>query len=230
MQPLASKSNAHQVDQAFLRAEFFAEDQLISITPMVRSGVVSLICGNFGPFEPSITATVPLWLALALKKVHRCRIIPPRWLNTTMLDSFIRYEKENEDNLHDIPFYLFEIASLLLHHASDDVDDAPRLRRCVEDLSNVRDSKMRKWMQANVRDRVNAIKINNLSLHEINVHRPTLTQVLNNLYAIHVDAEPSGVPSESARVTDSSTAPSSDSRPPQQHQGRQLRRVLRRNT
>lgn len=228
MQSSTSASKTLEIDEAFLRTEFIAEDQLITITPMVRSGVVSLICGNFGPFEPSITTTVPLWLALALKKVHRCRIVPPRWLNATMLSSFIRYEKENEGNLHDIPFYLFEISSLLLHHAADDVDDAPQLRRFVEDLSNVRDSKMRRWTQANVRDRVNAIKINNLTLHEINVHRPTLTQILNNLYTIHVDSEQSGVLSESARGTASSTAPSSDGNQQQPVVGRQLRRVLRR--
>lgn len=118
------------------------------------------------------------------------------------------------------------MASLLLHHAADDVDKAPQLRRAVEDLSNVRDSKMRKWMHTNVRDRVNAVKINNLSLHEINLHRPILTQILDNLYTIHVNPDQQGLLSE---TTGSATATPSDAaaRP---MQGRQLRRVLRRDT
>lgn len=39
-------------------AEFLAEDEMIDINPMVRSGVVTLVRGDFGPFEPSITTQV----------------------------------------------------------------------------------------------------------------------------------------------------------------------------
>lgn len=53
-----SAVETQEVDEAFTRTEFFAEDQLIEISPMVRSAVVSLVCGNFGPFEPSINTTV----------------------------------------------------------------------------------------------------------------------------------------------------------------------------
>lgn len=51
---------ASQIELAFQRAEFFAEDELIEINPMVRSGVINLMRGDFGPFEPSITTTVSL--------------------------------------------------------------------------------------------------------------------------------------------------------------------------
>lgn len=117
-----------------------------------------------------------------------------------------------------------KIASLLFHHARDDLTNAGQLRRSVEDLSNVRDSKMRKWMQENVQDRVNAIKVNNLSLHEINVHRPILTKVLDNLYTIHVTPDTKGLTSDTRPTTN--TASESTPRPAQ---GRQLRRVIRRN-
>lgn len=100
---------------------------------------------------------------------------------------------------------------------------APQIRRYVEDLANVRDSKMRKWMQTHVRDRVNAIKINNLTLHEIHVHRPVLSEVLSNLYNIHVTPEHAIL---SETLTTSNTASESDVRP---NQERQLRRVIRRD-
>ena len=117
-----------------------------------------------------------------------------------------------------------QIASLLLHHASDDLVNPGMLRRCVEDLSNIRDSKMRKWMQENVRDRVNAIKVNNLTLHEISVHRPILTRVLDNLYNIHVAPDTRGLSSTDSTNPSSDTTGASDARPAQ---SRQLRRVIR---
>lgn len=59
-------------------------------------------------------------------------------------------------------------------------------------------------MQAHVRDRVNAVKINHLTLHEIHVHRPILTEILDDLYAIHVKPD--------------ALASQSESQPPQQQQ------------
>lgn len=120
------------------------------------------------------------------------------------------------------------MASLILHHAPDDIDNAPKVRRYVEDLASARDSKMRKWMQSHVRDRVNAVKINNLSLHEIHVHRPVLTEILNNLYDIHVQPEQAGLSTQTD--TASNTVTESESRETPQGQGHQLRRVIRGNT
>ncbi|PXF46813.1 DNA replication complex GINS protein PSF2 [Gracilariopsis chorda] len=220
----AKSTQAHESELTFQRSEFFAEDELIEINPMVRFGVISFIRGNFGPFEPSITTTVPLWLALALKKVHRCKIIPPRWLTVRSVEEYLSEEKDNEDELQSIPFYFSEIASLLFHHAPDDLVQVSNLRRLIEDLTNLRESKMRKWMQANVRDRANAIKVNNLSMHEINIHRPVLTRVLQNMYEIHVTTDGSGPLSE----TNTSSNPASESEP-RPLPGRQLRRVIRRD-
>lgn len=115
-----------------------------------------------------------------------------------------------------------KISSLLFHHASDDLVKSGQLRRAVEDLSNIRESKMRKWMRENVRDRVNAVKLNNLTLHEISVNRPILTKILGNLYHLHVTPDPKGVLSDTNQT--SSTPTESESRPAQ---GRQLRRVIR---
>lgn len=118
-----------------------------------------------------------------------------------------------------------QIASLLLHNAPDDLDNPSQLRRNVEDLANVRDSKMRKWMQTHVRDRVNAIKINNLSLHEVNVHRPVLAQILDDLYTVHVKPDLTSTLTE----TNSTTQANSESEPRPPESGRRLRRVVRRD-
>lgn len=83
---------------------------------------------------------------------------------------------------------------------------------------------MRKWMQENVRDKVNAVKVNNLSLHEITVHRPILTRVLDNLYTINVRSDTKMLESDTTGPTNSASDTT-----PRPAQGRQLRRVIRRN-
>lgn len=47
--------------------------------------------GDFGPFNPSMQTSVPLWLALNLKQRQKCRIEPPSWLsvgNNTVCTQF----------------------------------------------------------------------------------------------------------------------------------------------
>lgn len=48
--------------------EFIAEDQLVEIVPKFKHGPLHLIQGDFGPFVPQARTTVPLWLAITLKK------------------------------------------------------------------------------------------------------------------------------------------------------------------
>jgi len=38
--------------------------------------------GSYGPFRPQRPATVPLWLAVTLKKRAKCKIQPPDFLRT----------------------------------------------------------------------------------------------------------------------------------------------------
>ena len=48
---------------------------------MIQMNGVFVLQGDFGPFNPSMHTTVPLWLALNLKQRHKCRIEPPQWLS-----------------------------------------------------------------------------------------------------------------------------------------------------
>ncbi len=104
-----------QTEEALLRAEFIAEDELIEINPMVRTALITLMRGSYGPFEPSITAVVPLWLALALKKVQRCKIIPPNWLKPRLVEELVAEERREEGELQAIPFYFSEVRLFSLH-------------------------------------------------------------------------------------------------------------------
>ena len=56
--------------------EFYAEDTEITIVPTLQHDNLHLLHGDIGPFHPQQPIQVPLWLALALKKVPPC-LAPP---------------------------------------------------------------------------------------------------------------------------------------------------------
>jgi GINS complex subunit 2 len=74
--------------------------------------------GSYGPFRAQVPATVPIWLALELKKCKRCRIIPPDWLDKTHLESVVEREKR-ETLLCAVPEHFIELAYLLFKQYSD---------------------------------------------------------------------------------------------------------------
>lgn len=54
--------------------EFFAENELIQIIPNFRENKCEFISGTFGPFRPAKPVTVPIWLAIQLKKKSKCSV------------------------------------------------------------------------------------------------------------------------------------------------------------
>eukprot|EP00949_MAST-11_sp_MAST-11-sp1_P003254 g3254.t1 len=131
--------------------EFFAEDEKVVIMPNFTGGMINLIAGNFGPFQPQMKVEVPLWLAVALKKRNRCNIQPPVWLNADYLDVKLKEDQEErnrptlqgENTRYPLPFYFIEISHVLLNEAPDDVEDSERVRCLLEDIQNLRMAKLR---------------------------------------------------------------------------------------
>ncbi len=233
--PQAAQIATARTEEALLQCEFFAEDTLITINPMVHTSHITLIRGTYGPFQPSMNTVVPLWVALALKKVQRCKVIPPDWLSASVVENVVTAERDDTEQLQTLNYYFFEIAFLLLAHCSDDIDSPQQLRRAIEDLSNLRSAKLRRWMQSSVRDRVNAIKLNNLTMHELELHRNVLTRVLDDLSQIHVPgqeatmsggtASSTGTPAVGAATAGTTSTPSTETPAAPR---RTLRRVIRR--
>ncbi|GAA6024361.1 hypothetical protein JCM10207_003317, partial [Rhodosporidiobolus poonsookiae] len=61
-----------------------ASEGEVEIVPSVRMGVVEGLDGpgtTYGPFTPPQKASVPLWLAVHLKKKRRCRVVAPGWMS-----------------------------------------------------------------------------------------------------------------------------------------------------
>jgi GINS complex subunit 2 len=158
--------------------EFFAEDELIEIIPSVKLPVINLITGDFGPFEVGIPVTVPLWLAVSLKETKRCRILPPSWLTEENILAKVEEERNNPNSgLVQLHRHYMEIASKLLLVASDDLQQPFRIRKALEDLLDLRTSKLRKGL-LNVRERTPFVKINRASWMELNSLREPLFEVL----------------------------------------------------
>eukprot|EP00743_Colponemidia_sp_Colp-15_P011610 GILK01013003.1.p1 GENE.GILK01013003.1~~GILK01013003.1.p1 ORF type:complete len:196 (+),score=35.33 GILK01013003.1:69-656(+) len=167
--------------------EFMAEDELISIVPnFTQHDKISFIRGEFGPFRPSMPVDVPLWLAIYLKKRHKCQIKPPNWLSLEELTERVDLEKRNVDRFVEMPYHYMEIASLLLNHASDDMPSASRLRTMLEDLQNIRRSKIMNGLKV-LEGNTSSVKLNNISAMEINSIRPFFAEALDTFYALAKD-------------------------------------------
>jgi GINS complex subunit 2 len=63
---------------------------------------------------PQKPIQVPLWLALNLRKMNKCTLLPPYWLDIEFLKS--KLEEETKDNDYSkLPDYFFEISVLLIN-------------------------------------------------------------------------------------------------------------------
>ena len=60
--------------------EFLAQDEMIQIVPTFATEEMTFVGGTYGPFSPLEPVTVPLWLAMALKKAKMCKITVPEWM------------------------------------------------------------------------------------------------------------------------------------------------------
>ncbi|OWY98286.1 DNA replication complex GINS protein PSF2 [Phytophthora megakarya] len=172
--------------------EFLAEQELIAIMPHFHlrdnNAMLNLISGDFGPFQPGITTHVPLWLAIMLKQLNKCRILAPSWLSVEYLTSRLEREKASEA-FEELPFHYLEIASLLLKNAPEDLDQGEHLRSLLEDLQNVRQDKIRNGLAKIAGDvqgggTALAIQMNNISALEISSVREFMLGSLNQFYQL----------------------------------------------
>jgi len=51
---------------------------------------------------------------LQLRKSRNCRIVPPDWLTVNHLRAVLQNESSLRDEFSPVPFYYFEVATLLL--------------------------------------------------------------------------------------------------------------------
>lgn len=174
------RTTAHKRKMLAL-SQFQAEKEPIQILPRFRLKKLKLVSGEVGPFISQSPTTVPLWLALSLRKQSRCTIIIPDWLSQESLESVKKLEKESSKSefqpLHD---RYREIAALLLHHAAEDFEDPETIRRLVADIEDLRQHKIREGMQSLLQTKpaTTFLNLTDLSALELNEIRPFLLQGL----------------------------------------------------
>ena len=177
--------------------EFLAEDEEIRIVPNFKMERLSLIRGEFGPFVPTIPTTVPLWLAVALKRSKKCQIQPPPWLDEATLGEIFRAEKESGASLdlttYGMTFHCDAVAKLVLQYASEDVISVHACRTLLRDLQDLRHHKIRQSVQAIMdafksrleEERIPpSINFKRLTAAEINRVRPTLKRAMDLLHVL----------------------------------------------
>lgn len=132
-----------------------------------------------------------MWLALNLKQRHKCRIVPPEWMETNKLEE-IREQERKLDTFTPIPSpYYMELTKLLLNHAADNIPKADEIRTLVKDIWDTRVAKLRLSADSFISQQEAHAQLDNLTLMEINTTRSFLLDSLNYMYKLRSNMQPS---------------------------------------
>ncbi|KAJ6012032.1 hypothetical protein N7499_012998 [Penicillium canescens] len=146
---------------------FLAEMETVTIVPRQRLEGLELLGGPVEPLVPPRRASLPLWLALLLKRQRRANIMPPAWLHPEPLSLILEYTPDGNryyaappflpqntaqpvNSSRDppsLPFHWVEVGNMLLDAASDDLVDPDQIRRLLKDLREVRMAKLRSGVE-----------------------------------------------------------------------------------
>ncbi|KAE8144785.1 DNA replication complex GINS protein psf2 [Aspergillus avenaceus] len=79
---------------------FLAEMEQVTIVPRQRLEGLELLGGPVEPLMPPRRASLPLWLALLLKRQRRANILPPPWLHPESLSLILEIETQHDEYQH----------------------------------------------------------------------------------------------------------------------------------
>ncbi|KAL7509932.1 hypothetical protein ACHAXN_007189 [Cyclotella atomus] len=138
--------------QSISTSSFLAGDESISIIPSFsHPNPLGLISGTVGPFRAGMDTSVPLWLAVMLRKRKLARIIPPHWMDVEVLKEVLRFERDpREANFSPLlPFRHAEISQSILMACKAgggdcEIVDGDKIKLLLEDIATVRMDKIRK--------------------------------------------------------------------------------------
>jgi len=150
--------------------------------------------GYISSFRPPQRATIPLWLALVLKKQRRCNIVPPTWLSSDNIEFILAWETEHPESFSPaLPWRWLETAEILLAAAADDISDAGMggerdLRVLLRGLREVRQTKAREGLK---QLESTYLQMNGLGLLEITELRGFAAAVTDGLRRLEATREES---------------------------------------
>ncbi|GKZ25151.1 DNA replication protein psf2 [Aspergillus brasiliensis] len=79
---------------------FLAEMEMVTVLPRQRLEGLELLGGAVSPLLPPRRTSLPLWLALLLKRQRRANILPPPWLHPESLELILEIETQNDEYQH----------------------------------------------------------------------------------------------------------------------------------
>lgn len=149
---------------------FIAENQVIDIIPRQALDSIDLYSGTIASMRPPRRSSVPLWLAILLKRQRRATLVPPSWLTVESLESKLHDESSSDSRgqhsgFSDLPFQWIELSDLILDAAPDDVPDVDIVRRLLRDIRETRQAKARDGLEV-LEDKV--LQMDNIGWTEIN--------------------------------------------------------------
>ncbi|KAH8691342.1 putative DNA replication complex GINS protein [Talaromyces proteolyticus] len=77
--------------------EFISEMEMVTVVPRQRLEGLDLLSGPTEKLLPPQRATLPLWLAILLKRQRRVNIVPPYWLHPESLQIILQFETETRE-------------------------------------------------------------------------------------------------------------------------------------
>jgi len=173
--------------------EFLAEDCEVEVIPLASEASIPLLRyqgsgQEIGPFRPPLPATVPLWMAIQMKKQRRASLRPPAWMSVPYLNSWLEEESLGE-RFKSPPIRAFaEVARLILCYAREDVDDAEEVEEKLRSIQEIRQSKIEKGLKL-INDRSSFVTFNNIGTLELNTLRSLTVTALSKFQQIHAATE-----------------------------------------
>ncbi|CAO1628762.1 unnamed protein product [Sympodiomycopsis kandeliae] len=154
----------------------------VQIVPLTSIDKARFLSGVYGPFRPPQRTTVPLWLALNLKKKSKCYIVPPEWMLIDNLKEILHTETTTLA-FAEVPFHYVSISKVILDVAPDDVPQADEVRAMLKDLREARQSKISQGLQM-----LNPfhLEMSNISYSELCELRPFFGTAFSHLRAMRL--------------------------------------------
>ena len=174
---------------------FLAEDTPVTIVPNFSlpstsgagggaASTVPCLGGDVGPFYPNTPVAVPLWAALALHAMKRCRVVPPDWMSVENLAAVDEAERASGARFEPLPDAYLEVGRRLLTHCRSEFEtrDVDEIAGLLESVRSARYAKLRDGVEA-LRGAM-AVKLTHISPLEVNAVRPFFTGALTAYAAV----------------------------------------------
>ena len=164
---------------------FIAENSKISITPHFTADKIKFLSGEFGPFTAGYSLEVPMWLALFLYSSQLCDLIPPDWLNTSVLRKCVEKERQEKETLSKLPKEYMEISFTFFNRASSLISDCDQVKDLVNHLWELRIEKIRRTIGEQSSETIDQYQFPNVTQMELYLFREPITKITTLLTSLN---------------------------------------------